>query len=141
MSWAKILQAEPEVQAVKAPQAPPEAKSVAVVDTNAIIAGIQLHTLAELLITVPEVLAELRDARSRQALDALPCSLHVREPSEESLRAGTVCALLLCSYKQALGQLLQGVIGLKLNVLLGSSHMLCTNCDNALWYLRWTGQA
>lgn len=124
MSWAKILQAEPEVQAVKAPQAPPDAKSVAVVDTNAIIAGIQLHTLAEQLITVPEVLAELRDARSRQALDALPCSLHVREPSEESLRAGTVCAYtrrgvcIAALLLQALGQLLQEVVGLKLKVLL-----------------------
>ena len=124
MSWAKILQSEPEVQAVKAPQAPPDAKSVAVVDTNAIIAGIQLHTLAEQLITVPEVLAELRDARSRQALDALPCSLHVREPSEESLRAGTVCAYTRRSVcitalrVQALGQLLQEVVGLQLNVLL-----------------------
>ncbi|KAK9825380.1 hypothetical protein WJX81_007035 [Elliptochloris bilobata] len=89
MSWAKIVQAEPAAADAAAPQAPPNAKSVAVVDTNAIIAGIQLHTLAEQLVTVPEVLTELRDARSRQVLEALPCRLHTREPSEDSLKAVT----------------------------------------------------
>ena len=88
MSWANIVQAEPARKDVPVLQAHLNAKSMAVVDTNALIAGLQLHTLAEQLVTVPEVLAELRDAKSRQALDALPCRLHTREPSEESLTAG-----------------------------------------------------
>ena len=90
MSWAKIVQAQPAEKAATVHQAHLEAGSTAVVDTNAIIAGVQLHTLAEQLVTVPEVLAELRDAKSRQALDALPCRLHTREPSEESLAAGAL---------------------------------------------------
>lgn len=90
MSWAKIVQAQPAEKVATVPQAHLEAGSTAVVDTNAIIAGVQLHTLAEQLVTVPEVLAELRDAKSRQALDTLPCRLHTREPSEESLAAGAL---------------------------------------------------
>ena len=90
MSWAKIVQAQPTEKVATVPQAHLEAGSTAVVDTNAIIAGVQLHRLAEQLVTVPEVLAELRDAKSRQALDALPCRLHTREPSEESLAAGAL---------------------------------------------------
>ena len=90
MSWAKIVQAQPAEKVATVPKAHLESGSTAVVDTNAIIAGVQLHTLAEQVVTVPEVLAELRDAKLRQALDALPCRLHTREPSEESLAAGAL---------------------------------------------------
>ncbi len=88
MSWAKVVQAEPEPAAPRPAPAPADARSVAVVDANAIIAGVQLHTLAEQLVTVPEVLAELRDVRTRQALEALPVRLHMREPLEDAVKAG-----------------------------------------------------
>ncbi len=88
MSWAKIVQAEPEPAAPRPAPAPAEARSVAVVDANAIIAGVQLHTLAEQLVTVPEVLAELRDVKTRQALETLPVRLHTREPLEDAVKAG-----------------------------------------------------
>jgi len=88
MSWAKVVQAEQEPAAPRPAPAPADARSVAVVDANAIIAGVQLHTLAEQLVTVPEVLAELRDVRTRQALEALPVRLHTREPLEDAVKAG-----------------------------------------------------
>ncbi|KAL0049240.1 hypothetical protein WJX82_009412 [Trebouxia sp. C0006] len=61
--------------------------SVAVVDTNAIISGLQLHRIAETAVTIPEVLSEVRDKRTRQYLANLPFALQCQQPSEESVKA------------------------------------------------------
>ena len=62
--------------------------SVAVVDTNAVIAGLQLDRIAETAVTIPEVLSEVRDKQTRQALSNLPFTLQCQQPSEESVKAG-----------------------------------------------------
>ena len=62
--------------------------SVAVVDTNAIISGLQLHRIADTAVTIPEVLSEVRDKQTRQALANLPFALECQQPTEESVKAG-----------------------------------------------------
>lgn len=60
--------------------------SVAVVDANAVIEGGQtLTTFADKFVTVPEVLAEIRDPVSRHRLSFIPFSIDAMEPSLESL--------------------------------------------------------
>ena len=74
----------------------PEARAPAprllhlVVDSGAIIATAdsRLHAAAEHFWTVAEVLAEVRDARARAALERLPFMLGVRTPSDEAIAAG-----------------------------------------------------
>lgn len=58
------------------------------VDANALISGLRLENLADRFCTIPEVLAEVRDKQARTFLSTLPFSLDVREPEEESLKAG-----------------------------------------------------
>ena len=67
--------------------------SVAVVDTNAIISGIQLDRIAETAVTIPEVLSEVRDKHTRQILANLPFALQTQQPAEESVKAGEQVAL------------------------------------------------
>lgn len=67
--------------------------SVAVVDTNAVISGVQLHRIADTAVTIPEVLSEVRDKNTRQALANLPFALECKEPTEESVKAGKAFAL------------------------------------------------
>lgn len=69
--------------------------SVAVVDTNAIISGLQLHRIADTAVTIPEVLSEVRDKHTRQALANVPFALECQQPTEESVKAGTGLALTL----------------------------------------------
>ena len=66
----------------------PSGQSVAVVDANAIIAGVQLHTLGERLMTIPEVMGEIRDVRSRQAVAFAAVPLVQQDPAEEDVKAG-----------------------------------------------------
>jgi len=62
-------------------------KSVAVVDANAIISmGLNIRSLAEVLYTTEDILAEIRDSKSRQAVEAV--DIVTGNPSAESLRAG-----------------------------------------------------
>ena len=63
--------------------------SVAVVDTNAIISGLQLDRIADAAVTIPEVFNEVRDKQARQTLATLPYPLEAQEPSEDSVKAGT----------------------------------------------------
>ena len=90
MNWAAIAKAPP----VLAPVVVVEEKvkpSVAVIDANAIISGSGLLNLmrsAEKIVTIPEVLREVRDKQSRSALEALPFRIFTQEPSEESVKAG-----------------------------------------------------
>ena len=60
----------------------------AVIDSGPLIKGLRLETLnADVLVTVPEVLGELRDRNTRQMLANLPVELTTREPSSEALEA------------------------------------------------------
>ncbi|TYZ68275.1 hypothetical protein PybrP1_003424 [[Pythium] brassicae (nom. inval.)] len=58
-----------------------------VVDSGAIIKGTNLSALAENFWTVPDVMAEIRDRRARSALERLPFTLQMREPSSEAMGA------------------------------------------------------
>ena len=57
---------------------------ILVIDANAIIRGAQPR--ADELVTIPEVIEELKDQTSRRAL---PLNLRLEEPSPESLKEGT----------------------------------------------------
>ncbi|KAI4377871.1 hypothetical protein MLD38_015434 [Melastoma candidum] len=60
--------------------------SVAVIDANAIIdGGDRLRTLADRFVSVPEVIAEVRDPVSRRRLEFLPFDVETFEPSPEAL--------------------------------------------------------
>ncbi len=87
-SWAHVagLDAPPR-QAARTPDSDNSTKSTAVVDTNAIVAGLQLHALAERIVTTADVLTEVRDARSREFLASLPFGLETLEPAPQSLAA------------------------------------------------------
>jgi rRNA maturation endonuclease Nob1 len=50
--------------------------------------------VAERLVTVQEVINEVRDKQSRAFLASLPFGIDVQEPSEESLKAGAQCCEL-----------------------------------------------
>jgi len=59
-----------------------------VVDSGPIIRGARIETMgAERLVTIPEVLSELRDEQTRARIAAMPFELEVREPSDESIAA------------------------------------------------------
>lgn len=63
--------------------------AVAVVDANAIIqGGDKLNHSADRFVTVPEVLAEIRDRNSRHSLNLLPFTIDTTEPSPDSLKKG-----------------------------------------------------
>ena len=67
---------------------PAPAMRFLVVDSGPIIRGARIEQMgAERLVTIPEVLSEIRDEQARARLAALPCELEVREPSEEALLA------------------------------------------------------
>ncbi len=94
MSWAAVAKTSP------AQPAPIEVKPervderIVVVDTNAIISGLHLEGLcADRYCTIAEVLAEVRDKHARQFLTMLPYQLDVREPADESLKAGKLPAV------------------------------------------------
>lgn len=66
-----------------------------VVDSAAFIKCTRLDNLAKHICTIPEVLAEIRDKKSRVSLLTLPPHLEdlkIVNPSEEALKAGK-CAL------------------------------------------------
>jgi RNA-binding protein NOB1 len=58
-----------------------------VVDSGPIIKGVPLHTIGKHIWTIPEVLAEIRDKRSRQKITAMiPFDFKVKEPSVEAIQ-------------------------------------------------------
>lgn len=64
--------------------------STAVVDANAIIAGMHLERLADQAVTISEVLQEIRDQRSREYLQNFPHGIKAVQPNKESIAAGTL---------------------------------------------------
>ena len=89
-TWASVAGHQP-AQPAGVPQetaADQQPSTTAVVDANAIIAGLRLERLAEEIVTIAEVLKEIRDKQSREYLEALPVRIQCLDPSDESLRAG-----------------------------------------------------
>jgi len=100
-AWSNIVRADAPVddaatsataEEVAAAQATASAlrdptRRKAVVDANAVIKGFRLEHLDAVCVTVEEVRAEIRDAKGREALRALPVELATSEPSEEALDA------------------------------------------------------
>lgn len=64
-----------------------------VIDTNAIINGVSLRTMAEEFYTCPEVLYELRSAHSKEFLSRLPFELKVMNPTEEAMKTSKLTFL------------------------------------------------
>jgi len=68
--------------------------AVAVVDANAVISGgSALSTSAGRLVTVPEVLEEVRDAAARRRLGLLPVPVETVEPAPEFVKKGRCSSL------------------------------------------------
>jgi RNA-binding protein NOB1 len=63
--------------------------AVAVVDANAVISGGgALSTTAGRMVTVPEVLEEVRDAAARRRLQLLPTPVETVDPTPEFVKKG-----------------------------------------------------
>jgi RNA-binding protein NOB1 len=88
MAWAAMAARKAPASASAPAAADLTGVSVLVVDANALINGVRLEGVAERVVTTAEVLDEIRDAKTRAFVAALPYEIHVMEPSEESCRAG-----------------------------------------------------
>ena len=64
---------------------------VLIVDAAAFIKNVPLQTMAHRLVTLADVVAEIRDAETRRRLQVLPYELELREPSSDAIKFGT-CA-------------------------------------------------
>ena len=67
-----------------------------ILDAGALIKGygMNLYTKAKQIITVPEVMNEIRDHKARELLDKLPFTIEERIPSQESINLGILFLLL-----------------------------------------------
>ena len=94
-TWASIA-TKGQQQAAEPSEAaaPAQEKSCAVIDTNAIIDVSQLQLYGEQLATIPEVLKEVRDKKTRDFLERFPFTIQSMEPNPESLRAGEMLLAL-----------------------------------------------
>ena len=61
-----------------------------VLDAGALIRGhgLTLYHKAKKIVTVPDVLAEIKDSKSRELLQRLPFEIEERMPSQSSINAG-----------------------------------------------------
>lgn len=87
-SWASVARTEGVAGVAETGLEVKDGERVAVVDANAIISGLHLEGLAQKYVTIPEVIAEIRDKQARQFLSMLPYALHTLEPTEESTKFG-----------------------------------------------------
>ena len=93
-SWASVAKSQPLKHAEPESSDAPPPRTV-VLDANALISGVGLLSLlrvAERVVTTAEVLKEVRDKKSREALEALPFRLETLNPAEESMTAGARAA-------------------------------------------------
>ena len=90
-SWANIASTAPAPSKSTCIEDEHDHRSVAVIDANAIITHrsglMNLVQSYDRIVTIPEVIAEVRDGQSRQALQSLPFKIETLTPSEESMRA------------------------------------------------------
>ena len=59
-----------------------------VADSGAFIRGAPLQKWSKTVVTVRDVIAEIRDKVTRERLQVLPYELSFREPSSDSIRHG-----------------------------------------------------
>jgi rRNA maturation endonuclease Nob1 len=61
-----------------------------ILDSNAFIRGhgFDLYNKAKHIVTVPEVLSEIKDSKARELLEKLPFTLDIRNPSPAACQAG-----------------------------------------------------
>ncbi|XP_043233494.1 RNA-binding protein NOB1-like [Amphibalanus amphitrite] len=57
-----------------------------VADSGAFLRNVPLHHMAKNVLTVPEVVSEIRDKATRDRLQVLPYELKLKEPSDECIR-------------------------------------------------------
>jgi len=62
--------------------------AVLVADSSAFIKGASLEAWSGNVVTVREVVSEIKDVNTRQRLQVLPYDLSFREPSQEALHHG-----------------------------------------------------
>ena len=86
--WANVLKSEAPAQAPTVEDVGGADDRIVIVDANAIISGIRLEGLGDRFCTIQEALNEVRDKRSRTFLSTLPYGIQVKEPTEESVKAG-----------------------------------------------------
>ena len=66
---------------------PEHHKGVLILDANAFFKGLEdLLTVADVLVTVPQVVQEVRDRASKDYMDRLPFKLHTMDPSASSIK-------------------------------------------------------
>lgn len=75
---------------------------VLVVDSGAFIKGAPLEKWSENVVTVREVVSEIRDVNTRRRLQVLPYDLSFREPSQEALHHGERWEMWVLYWKVAL---------------------------------------
>ncbi len=64
---------------------------VLVVDSGAFIKAAPLEKWSSNVVTVKEVMSEIKDEATRRRLQVLPYELHFKEPTLAALRHGSVC--------------------------------------------------
>jgi PIN domain of ribonuclease len=87
-SWAAVAVSEPAKQSGGHEAEAVSDKPTAVIDANAIMSGVPLGSLADRLVTIPEVLEEIRDVKTRERLAALHVVLETLQPTDEAVAAG-----------------------------------------------------
>lgn len=75
------------VQRLTIADLPPYEKGLLILDTNAFIKGLDDYVnIADALVTVPQVIQEIKDRASRDLLERLPVKLVILDPSTDSIR-------------------------------------------------------
>lgn len=95
-SWAAVAVSEPAKQSGGHEAEAVSDKPTAVIDANAIMSGVPLGSLADRLVTIPEVLEEIRDVKTRERLAALHVVLETLEPTDEAVAAGAAHSAVNC---------------------------------------------
>ena len=65
-----------------------ERVGVLVADSGPFIKGASFELWSKNVVTIKDVVSEIKDANTRQRLQVLPYELTFREPSQQSLRFG-----------------------------------------------------
>ena len=63
-----------------------------VVDSGALIKGASLDSWSQNVVTIRDVLSEVKDVNTRRRLQVLPYSLSFKEPTLQALHHGTILA-------------------------------------------------
>ncbi|GET93606.1 hypothetical protein, conserved [Leishmania tarentolae] len=72
---------------------PSFSKGLLILDANAIIKGMDnFVSTADALVTIPQVIAEIKDRASRELLERLPHKVTVLDPTSEAIAAVVACA-------------------------------------------------